>query len=114
YFEITIESWPIRRQASAASWSEGQRERRIWMKRPEARSGRATLQTQVFGDNSLPARTVSERTIDVARRRVAGKPRADDRADQPLFSFSEPRTGTCRRTCPAFRPRMRASDRGRG
>jgi hypothetical protein len=37
----------------------------------------------VFGDDSLHARTTSERTtsertIDVARRRVAGMPRHDD------------------------------------
>jgi hypothetical protein len=32
----------------------------------------------VFGGDSLQPRTMSERTIDVARRRVAGMPRHDD------------------------------------
>src|SRR5262249_59817136 len=59
------------------------------MRRPEGRSGRATLQTR-RRRRCLDARTMSERTIDVARRRVSSMPRHDDSVDQPLSVFLNP------------------------
>jgi len=69
-------------------------------------------QRAVFGDDSLHAQATSARTIP-SRRPVVGESRAITRAPANAFSFSGSRTDTCRRTCPAFRSRTRASDRDR-
>jgi hypothetical protein len=68
----------IRPQASAAYWSKGQREGGIWIKRQKADRAVQHSKRDVFGDDSFKARTMSERAIDVAPRRVAAMPRPDD------------------------------------